>query len=175
MQGQQKESVSILVISNRCSDDRRFDNTARFWDRVNIFWRWRGIYHLHLSVTKLEGVGPVDKRPSSDQLHHFEEEKKRRTNCNNRYVTRDMWHVTCDTWWGVNILSKFHIPSSYTLGLTVSWRLWTKGRPTEWMDQLIKDEGVYRTAPARPMEEQKNHKTIPMNVSAQYNKRSQGT
>ena len=80
MQDQQKESASILVISNRCSDDRRFDNTAGFSDRVNIFWRWREIYHLHLSVTKLEGVGPIDKRPLSDQLHYFEEEeeKKRR-------------------------------------------------------------------------------------------------
>ena len=46
------------------------------------------MYHLHLSVTKLEGIGPVDKRPSSDQLHYFEEEeeKKRET----KIVTRDI-------------------------------------------------------------------------------------
>ena len=29
------------------------------------------------------------------------------------HVTRDTWHMTCDMLWGVNILSKFQLPSSY--------------------------------------------------------------
>ena len=41
-------------------------------------------------------------------------------------------------------LSKFHLPSSYGLLLTVSWICWTKG----WPNHLMKEEAVYRTAPA---------------------------
>ena len=33
---------------------------------------------------KLDGVGHVDNRPSTDKLHHFVKKKK-------------MWHLTCDT------------------------------------------------------------------------------
>ena len=69
-----------------------------------------------LQLYKLDGVGPVDNGPSTDKLHHF--------------VTCDMWHVTgytghmtCDMFWGVNILSKFQLPSSYGLWFMVSWRL----------------------------------------------------
>ena len=53
--------------------------------------------HSHLIIfysafeLKLDGVGPVDNRPSTDKLHHFvkkkEEEKEKKK-----------WHVTCDTW-----------------------------------------------------------------------------
>ena len=38
------------------------------------------------------------------------------------HVTSDMWHVTCDTWWGMNILSKLQLPSSYDLGVMMFWR-----------------------------------------------------
>ena len=31
-----------------------------------------------LFTYKLDGVGPVDNRPSTDQLHHFVEKKRRR-------------------------------------------------------------------------------------------------
>ena len=58
---------------------------------------------------KLDGVGPIDNRPSTDKLHHF---------VRNFFffnVTRDTRHVTCDMFGGVNILSKFQLPSSYRL------------------------------------------------------------
>ena len=51
----------------------------------------------NILVEKLDGVGPVDNRPSTDYLYHF----------NNFFylfffyiwhVTCDMWHVTCETW-----------------------------------------------------------------------------
>ena len=44
---------------------------------------------------KLDGVGPVDNRPSTDKLHHFVRKTKQKKTW---HVTRDMWHVTCDTW-----------------------------------------------------------------------------
>ena len=43
------------------------------------------------------------------------------------HVTGDMWHVTCDTWRELNILSKFQVPSSYGLGVKVSWRFGQNG------------------------------------------------
>ena len=75
--------------------------------------------------------------------------------CYTWHVTCDMWHITCDMWhvthdmWhveGVNILSKFQLPSSYGLWFMTSWRSRGKGWPTEW----INDGGDCRTAPATP-------------------------
>ena len=65
-----------------------------------------------------------------------------------------MWHVTCDTWHfvtrdmfgGVNILSKFQLPSSYGLWFMISWSSRGKGSRSDWMN----DEGVSRTAQATP-------------------------
>ena len=34
------------------------------------------VYTRRLYMYKLDGVGPVDKRPSTDKLHHFVREKK---------------------------------------------------------------------------------------------------
>ena len=33
----------------------------------------------------------------------------------------DGWHMTCDTWWGVNILSKFQLSSSNGLKVMLFW------------------------------------------------------
>ena len=35
-------------------------------------------------LDQLDGVSPLDNRPSTDKLHHF--------------VTHDMSHMTCDMW-----------------------------------------------------------------------------
>ena len=68
-----------------------------------------------------------------------------------RHVTRDMWHVvTRDMFGGVNILSKFQLPSSYRLGFMMLWRSGGKGWVTEWINELINDKAVYRTDPATP-------------------------
>ena len=66
-------------------------------------------------IWKLDGVGPVDKRPSTDKLHQFVQKQKKNdmwhVTCAMWHVTRDMWHGTCDMWHvvGVNILSKFQL------------------------------------------------------------------
>ena len=71
--------------------------------------------------------------------------------CDTWHVTQDMWHVTRDKWHvthlgGVNILSKFQLPSSYCLWFMILWRSGGKG----WINQLMSTEAVYRTAPATP-------------------------
>ena len=38
-----------------------------------------------LLIDKLDGVGPVDNRPSPNELHHFVEEKKKKK----KYLTPD--------------------------------------------------------------------------------------
>ena len=58
----------------------------------------------------LDGVGPVDNRPSTDKLHHFVRKKRKKmwqVTCDTGHVTRNTWHVKHDTFGGVNILSKF--------------------------------------------------------------------
>ena len=100
---------------------------------------------------KLDGVGPVDNRASTDKLHHFVRKKKtkkrKKMTCDMWHVTHDIWHVTHDTWhvvtretwhvWGVNILSKFQLPSSYRLWFMILWRSGEKGWLTEWMNESI--------------------------------------
>ena len=56
-------------------------------------------HRLNELINELDGVGPVDNRPSTNKLHHFveEEEKREEKNC-------DMWQVTSDRWREVNIL-----------------------------------------------------------------------
>ena len=51
---------------------------------------------------KLDGVGPVDNRPSTNKLHYFvkkKEKKKWHMTCDIWRVTRDMWHETCCGGW----------------------------------------------------------------------------
>ena len=113
------------------------------------------LLHFFLScfvfLSKLDGVGPVDNRPSTDKLHHFAQKKKRKKKKkkNMWHVTRDTWHVThntwhvtCDTWHvtrdtfgGVNILSKFQLSSSYRLWFMILWRSGGKG----WLAELINE------------------------------------
>ena len=49
-----------------------------------------------LNVSKLDGLGPVDNRPSTNKLHHFVKKKKKKKMW---HVTCDMWHVTRDLWY----------------------------------------------------------------------------
>ena len=90
-------------------------------------------------LCKLDGVGPADNRPSTNMLHHFVRKKKKKC---------DMWHMTCDTWhvtwhmthdmwhvWGVNILSKFQLPSSYGLWFMILWIYGGDG----WLAQLMNE------------------------------------
>ena len=48
-----------------------------------------------LDALKLDGVGPVDNKPSSDWLHHF---VKKKVTCDTWHVTQDTWHLTWNTW-----------------------------------------------------------------------------
>ena len=67
-------------------------------------------------IWKLDGVGPVDNRPSTDKLHHFVRKKEKKMTFDTSHVTGDTW---CDTWrdtW--HILSNF---SSLALKVCDLW------------------------------------------------------
>ena len=70
--------------------------------------------------------------------------------CDTWHVTRDTWHVTCDMLWRVNIRSKFQLSNSYCLWFMILWRYGGKGSRTDWINEWIIDEAVYRTAAATP-------------------------
>ena len=53
------------------------------------------------------------------------------------HVTPDMWHLTCDTWRAVIIVSKFQLPSSYSLGVEAFWRFWGKRSLSKLMNELM--------------------------------------
>ena len=55
------------------------------------------------SKKKLDGVGPVDNRPSIDKLHHLVQQKKKTWHVtpDMLHVTHDMWHVTHDLFGGL--------------------------------------------------------------------------
>ena len=95
---------------------------------------------------KLDGVGPVDNRPSTNKLQHFVKKKMWHVTCDMWHVTCDTWHVTRDTFGGVDILSKFQLSSSYRLWFMILWRSGGKGS----VAQSVNHKAVYRTAPATP-------------------------
>ena len=57
------------------------------------------LHYKNKTKTKLDGVGPVDNRPSTNKLHHFVQKNKNiHVPHDTWHVTHDMWHVTRDNW-----------------------------------------------------------------------------
>ena len=115
----------------------------------------KDFYTLHCgAILKLDGVGPVENRPSTDKLHHFVKKKEKiHVTYHTWHVTRDMWHVTrCDTW-QVTCLAGWSFSQTFSfLALTVCdlWYYEDLEEKDELMNELINYEAVYRTAPATP-------------------------
>ena len=105
-----------------------------------------GYQQLLQSHKKLDGVGPVDNRPSTNKLHHFVQKKEEEKvtchmwhmTCDTWHVTSDMWHVTCDTW-NVTCLGG----GEHSLKMSAPWlllfviydnmKIWRK-RITDWIN-----------------------------------------
>ena len=114
------------------------------YSNVSVPWQEEG------STAKLDRVGPVDNKPSTEKLHHFVWEK-----CDTWHVTCDTWHVTCDMWgmthdmWNVTHGGGWTFSQYFTsLALTV----WEKECFDDWEEknesigQWMSDGGVCRTA-----------------------------
>ena len=110
---------------------------------------------------KLDGVGLVDNRPSTNKLHHFVRKKRRKKMW---HVTRDTWHVTHDMTrdvtrdvtrdtWHVTCLGGWTLSQNFSsLALTVCdlWYYEYLEEKDESLNEWMSDEAVYRTAPATP-------------------------
>ena len=50
------------------------------------------------------------------------------------HVTLDIWHMTCNSWWRMNIFSKLQLPSFFFgLGLIMFWRFGEKVWPINYI------------------------------------------
>ena len=100
-------------------------------------------------VLKLDGVGPVDDRPSTDKLHLLVRKKKK---CDMWHLTRDTWHATCDTW-HVTRLGVWTFSQNFSsLALTVCdlWYYEDLEEKADGLTQWMNHKAVYRTVPATP-------------------------
>ena len=96
-----------MQIRSIISGSQGTAETTETWDygtyRIiyfNIFKEW--------SISwKLDRVGTIDNRPSTNKLQQFKKKREKKG-----HVTHDMWHMTADMLLGVNILSKCLLPSS---------------------------------------------------------------
>ena len=90
---------------------------------------------------------PMSSTTLSKKEKKRKKKKNYKKNMKKKYVTRDMWHVTrdtwhvtCDTFGGVNIISKFQLPSSYRLWFMILWRYFRKRLTdliNQWMTRLF--------------------------------------
>ena len=70
---------------------------------------------------------------------HIQKEKRKKRLI--AILSHQIWIIqTYDTWWGVNILYKFQLPSSY------GFEDWEK--KDDWLTRWIRNKGVCITAPA---------------------------
>ena len=74
---------------------------------------------------KLDGVGPVDNRPSTDKLHQFVQKKIIMW-----HVTCDMWHVTHDLFGGWTFSQNF---SSLALPVCDLWYYEDLEEKADWV------------------------------------------
>ena len=92
-----KDSESLKILDIRLwkvGAKRPLIGTSKVNRQTTTTFRHRKHRPRGPMLWKLDGVGPIDNRPSTNKLHHFVQKKK----CYTWHVTRDMWHVTHDMW-----------------------------------------------------------------------------
>ena len=121
---------SLLFTSKVSAYAARYDTKTILNNQTIFAFSYRS--WLFQIVIKLDRVGPVDNRPSTDELHNFFQKKCERKKCDAWHVTHGMWHVIYDMGHvvGVIILSKLLLPSSWGLWFMMFWRFCNKSWPT---------------------------------------------
>ena len=93
-----------------------------------------------VSIGKLDGVGPVDNRPFTYNLHHFVQKKT---------ITKNTLQVTCCGGWTFS--QNFSYLAFKVCDIWYFEDLEEKDDwLTDWLTEWINDEGVCRTALATP-------------------------
>jgi hypothetical protein len=112
-------------------------------------------YKFDWLIVKLDWVGPVDNRPSTNKHHYFVQKKKKKKK-KKWHLTRDILPVDRDKlqmtrFWGWTFSQNFS-----SLALTVCYLWYYEDLEekdewmNEWMNEWINDKAVHRTAPATP-------------------------
>ena len=156
----------------------------------NLCTRTNTVLPHYLRSVQVQFLDLVDNRPSTNKLHHFVKKTQRKTKtmwhvtcdmwhvtCDTWHVTRDTWHVTHDTWHmtclgggrGVNILSKFQLPSSYCLWFVILWRSGEIGSRTDW---LIESRGCLKNSTSYSGSVKKYAKTKKNQVVTKHSKKN---
>ena len=108
--------------------------------------RWDG--------NKLDGVGPIDNRPSTYKLHHKKRKKSDMWHGTHEtwHVTHDTWHMTCDVW-HVTCCGGWTFSQNFSfLALLVCdlWYFEDLEQKAHGLSELMNDKVDCRTAPATP-------------------------
>ena len=115
----------------------------RWWRRQNPAGQPAGISRFKFFSSSLYTLARLITDPQTTSSNTLSKKQKQKTTSDMTHdmwhMTRDTWHghMTCDTWWGVNILSKFQLPSSYGLGKTVFWKYFHKGSLPRSVTELM--------------------------------------
>ena len=103
-----------------------------------VWFLWPKTVYRH----KLDGVGPVDNRPSTDKTNHFEEKnKKKKVTCDTWHVTRDIWNVTCNMW-HVTCCGGWPLSQNFnSLALLICdlWYFKDQEEKAHWLNQWINE------------------------------------
>ena len=108
--------------------------------------------HIELLFKKLDGVGPVDNRPSTDEFHQFVKKKFKKMTCDTWHVKCDTWHVTRDKWHVTRLGGWIFSENFSSLALTVCYLYHYEDleKKADSINELMSNKAVYRTASATP-------------------------
>ena len=139
-------SLAFLVWAGKWFEDleEKYDSISEWTDNDAVYQTAPATPGL----LKLEVVGPVDNRPSTNKLHHFFPKKIHVTHdmC---HVTHNMWQVTRDMWHVVAGEHSIKISARFWFVIYDILKIWWK-KMTCWLNWQISDKVVSRTAPATP-------------------------
>ena len=81
-------------------------------------------YRMEIDYVNTRIVGPllITDPPTTSSVTLSKKSDMWHMTCDMWHVTHDIWRITCETWWGLNILSKFQLLSSFGLAGKVIWR-----------------------------------------------------
>ena len=99
-------------------------------------------------IWKLDWVGPVDNSNPTEYLQRFVQKREKKVTYDRWHMTCDIWHMTCDTWHMTGEGKWTFSQTVSSLALTVwEWRFVEDILTShDYLNELINDEGVYRTA-----------------------------
>ena len=118
----------------------KYGLVALWWVKMSVACPVKGARGRN--ATKLVGVGPVDNRPSTDQLHHFVQQEKFPYSAKIAITFEPVLQFLCP--------SRLKLSSSQFYGLKHHFQLLGSGRVVKIFSQAMSNKGVCRKALPTP-------------------------